>query len=72
MPNIFVQIKNFIRSLYIHVRTGMKKVSGKEYMKRLETCTMCEFKRADRCGKCGCILITKAKWKTSTCPINKW
>lgn len=72
MPSIFVQIKNFIRSLYIHVKTGMKKVSGKEYMKRLDTCTMCQFRRADKCGKCGCILITKAKWKTSTCPVNKW
>ena len=50
----------------------MKKVSGKKYMKRLEICASCPFKRADRCGKCGCILILKAKWKTSTCPIHKW
>lgn len=50
----------------------MKKVGGKEYMKRLDTCLTCEFRRADRCGKCGCMLMTKAKWKTSTCPINKW
>ena len=25
-----------------------------------------------RCGKCGCLIQHKAKWKTTTCPINKW
>ena len=25
-----------------------------------------------RCGKCGCLLEHKAKWKTADCPDNKW
>ena len=72
MPSIFQQIKNFIKALYIHVKTGMNKVSGRVFMKRLDICNVCPHKRGERCGKCGCLLIPKAKWKTSTCPIHKW
>ena len=25
-----------------------------------------------RCGKCGCLVEHKAKWKTTTCPDGKW
>ena len=72
MPSIFQQIINFIKALYIHVKTGMNKVSGRVFMKRLDICNVCPHKRGERCGKCGCLLIPKAKWKTSTCPIHKW
>ena len=72
MPSFFQQVKSFIKALYIHVKTGMNKVSGKVYMKRLDTCQTCPYKKGDRCGKCGCLLLPKAKWKTSTCPVNKW
>ena len=66
MPSFFQIVKNFIKALYTHVKTGMNKVSGKVYMKRLDTCNICQFKRGDKCGKCGCLLIPKAKWKTAT------
>ena len=72
MPSLFQRIKNLFRALYIHIRTGSRTVSGKVYMKRLDTCNICQFKRGDKCGKCGCLLIPKAKWKTSTCPIDRW
>ena len=58
--------------MFTHIKEGMNKVSGKVYMKRLDICSTCEFKRGDRCGKCGCMLFPKAKWKTSSCPIKKW
>ena len=72
MPSLFQKAKNFFKALFIHIKTGMNKVSGRVYMKRLEICNSCEFKRGDRCGKCGCLLFPKAKWKTSECPIKKW
>tara|TARA_R110002167_G_scaffold3430_4_gene16755 strand:+ start:938 stop:1204 length:267 start_codon:yes stop_codon:yes gene_type:complete len=71
-PTLLTQIRTFFKALFIHIKTGSKTVGGKVYMKRLDTCSMCQFKRGDKCGKCGCLLIPKAKWKTSTCPIDKW
>lgn len=43
---------------------------------RLEICNACEKKtkklNMDACSDCGCLLILKAKFKFSRCPLNKW
>ena len=73
MPSIFTQIKTFIHSLYIHIKTGMKKVGGKEYMKRLDTCLNCDhLATLNECAICGCPVFDKAKMETEKCPLNKW
>lgn len=39
---------------------------------RAEVCSVCEFLNVNRCGKCGCFVIFKARSPKSKCPINKW
>ena len=43
---------------------------------RRAICVSCPEKREvagfDKCGACGCLLIFKAKFKFSACPLNKW
>ena len=43
---------------------------------RRAICNSCEEKKEvagfDQCGQCGCLLILKAKFKFSACPLNKW
>ena len=66
--------KNFAVDLAKYVADGAPNVSESNYKKRLQTCKSCPhlIKSSMRCGKCGCLLEHKAKWKTTTCPINKW
>ena len=41
---------------------------------RMNICRGCEYysKSNNRCRQCGCWLIHKVKFQTSTCPISKW
>tara|TARA_R110002020_G_scaffold109623_1_gene253579 strand:- start:715 stop:1065 length:351 start_codon:yes stop_codon:yes gene_type:complete len=69
-PSVFQMLKSFTKEVGKHVANGMKNVTAEEYAARLDTCMKCEFiqKEKMRCGKCGCLLEHKAKWKTATCP----
>jgi hypothetical protein len=43
---------------------------------RRAICSTCPEKKEvagiEKCGACGCLLIFKAKFKFSACPLNKW
>lgn len=43
---------------------------------RRAICSTCPEKKEvagfDQCGACGCLLVFKAKFKFSACPLNKW
>jgi uncharacterized paraquat-inducible protein A len=82
------KIKNFIKALYTHIKTGMKKSSQKLINDRYSICTECKyFNFVDRfdqpeikatCNQCGCnlsdkkIFMNKLAWKDQKCPIGKW
>jgi len=74
LPSMATQAKNFAGSLFKHALTGFGKVDETTYNERLNTCVDCEFYIPDmaRCSKCGCPCATKASWKSSKCPVNKW
>ena len=48
----------------------MPNVSQQDYQDRLDACFKCEhfLEKLNRCGKCGCLIEYKAKWKTTKCP----
>ncbi len=52
----------------------MPNVTEEDYQKRIDTCFSCEYfiKKLNRCGSCGCLVEHKARWKTTTCPKDKW
>ncbi len=73
-PSIFQMMKSFTKELGEYIKKGIPNVTPESYAKRLDICKTCThlIEKRMRCGKCGCLLQHKAKWKTSDCPINKW
>lgn len=76
MSNVtfITKIKNFSKAIYNYIKSGFKKVSKKEYKRRLSICSSCESINSEKqeCKICGCRLLMKAKWKTEKCPKEKW
>ena len=74
LPSIFSMAKSFTAELAKYVKEGAPNVSSENYIERLKICNACPFliKEKMRCGKCGCLVEHKAKWKTTTCPEGKW
>ena len=85
-PTIITKITNFFKSLWNHIRTGMKKSSTKEIEVRYSICEGCEFFNfknnqddiSATCDICGCslskkrIFMNKLAWKDQKCPEGKW
>ena len=51
-----------------------KTVSEEVKLKRLETCSTCEFfnKSMNLCKQCGCYMPAKSMFANSECPELKW
>jgi cephalosporin hydroxylase len=63
---------NFMTALATHTVTGAKQTPLDVYEQRLAICTLCELRNGDRCSKCGCPILDKAKWAEQECPLGKW
>tara|TARA_R110002124_G_scaffold217831_4_gene383644 strand:+ start:2496 stop:2819 length:324 start_codon:yes stop_codon:yes gene_type:complete len=76
LPSFFKMAATFTKELAAYAAKGAPNVSAESYIKRLDACNSCPFLIKDtmRCGKCGCLLEQKAKWRTSDCPAtpSKW
>lgn len=60
-------------ALIAHVSDGLSKTTKKEFAARLSICESCHHRsEKNNCGLCGCVISTKAAWKTSTCPDDRW
>ena len=70
LPSLIEMAKNFSKDFAKYVASGAPNVSKKDYEERLEACGNCVYFIKDRmrCGKCGCLIEHKAKWKTAICP----
>ena len=73
-PSLFKMITNFTKEFSTYIASGAPNVTTEDYIDRLDTCNSCDhfIKKSMRCGKCGCLMQHKAKWKTSECPLDKW
>lgn len=69
-PSVFKMISNFTKTFGEHIVNGMENVPTNEYAERLDACSKCPHLRNKHmtCGKCGCFVEHKAKWKVSECP----
>lgn len=74
LPSTMTMAQNFVKSAAKHAQSGFAHVNEDVQKQRLDICNDCEFivENKSRCGKCGCFLQAKTKWKTSSCPIGKW
>lgn len=77
---ILIRIKNFLKSLWFHVRLGLPKCSQEVIQFRYDICTSCEYfdKKEKLCNICGCNInnkkqfFNKLAWADQSCPKNKW
>ena len=70
LPSFFDMAKNFAKDLKKYVENGAPNVTKSRYIQRLAACEACPYllKEKMRCGKCGCLIEHKAKWRTTDCP----
>lgn len=56
------------------VKGDVKKSDNDLITNRIAVCNICpELKPTFRiCGKCGCQIDAKSRYKQSTCPLGKW
>ena len=68
------QIKGFLRSMFLNIKSGFKNVSHKEYIERYNICKGCwHFDRKKiKCKDCGCYIKVKARLKIEDCPQGYW
>lgn len=71
-PGILQKALNFGEAVANHVADGFSTVTQLQMSARLSVCSKCPFNKEGTCNKCGCIIATKAKWRTSTCPQSYW
>jgi hypothetical protein len=69
-PSVWQMAKNFSKEVAKYVAEGAPNVSQEDYEARLAACDACPhlMREKMRCGLCGCMLETKARWRTTTCP----
>jgi len=71
-PSMLTMIKSFARDYKTWAQAGHPSTSPADYIERLTACKACPhlIEKHMRCGKCGCMVEHKAKWRTTTCPDN--
>jgi hypothetical protein len=59
-----------------HVADGVRKLNDADYEARLTVCRKCPSCDVERmvCRevRCGCFLRRKARWRSESCPLDKW
>lgn len=77
-PGIASKAKNFVSSLYGHIKNGLELCPEHIIEQRYATCQQCDFFKDSTCQKCGCplirdrIFISKLAWASEKCPIGSW
>lgn len=66
-PSTATQLRTFLQSLL-----SLKKSSKAEQARRLAICHGCDYRRANRCTRCGCFIFKKIKKAESECPEKFW
>lgn len=72
LPPLRRRLKNFVHSMWKFMMSGFKFASKAEQQKRLNICNGCDYRRGNRCLKCGCGLKAKIAMKVMECPEGFW
>lgn len=50
------------------------RIDQQAYDQRIETCKSCHLwePHTTRCKGCGCLMLTKARWRLAVCPLKRW
>ena len=64
--------RSLAQSLQTWAMSGFPLASDSEYDARLSVCRGCSYYRWYQCRLCKCIILVKAKLRSSICPGNYW
>lgn len=68
-PEVFSHFRSAVQAWQ---EAGFPLTPDDVYQKRIETCKNCPRYRWFQCRVCKCIVYTKAKLQTETCPEGRW
>jgi len=71
-PGLLKKALSFGEAIVDHVSDGLAKVEKNELAARLTICGKCIHNHNGTCNKCGCVLSTKAGWRSADCPEGYW
>ncbi len=71
-PGLLRMASSAAKAAARYVGSGMKRVSGTTYKKRVEICATCPNHTGVRCKSCGCFTSVKAWLPHEKCPVGKW
>jgi hypothetical protein len=77
MPPVKTQLISFGRALVdesLAIISGKQPVSAEEQTERLSLCVACSQYDEGRCVLCGCNMVVKTGWRSTSCAANppKW
>jgi hypothetical protein len=79
LPSMPKMAWNYAKALARHQLTGAKTARQKTIDARLDACSLCPQRTANRCSVCGCFLDEgpnerdgKVIWPESVCPLGNW
>lgn len=73
LPSRLKMLANFTVAIIKHAASGMKPVSEKDFLERMDACNTCpnllvDDKGDGRCTLCGCWVEAKGAWNSTICP----
>jgi hypothetical protein len=79
LPSMPRMAWNYAKALAKHQLSGAKTARRETIDARLDTCSLCPQRTANRCSVCGCFLDEgpnerdgKVLWPESACPLGQW
>ena len=74
LPSMLERIKSFAQAINVAASIGLESRNEQEMEQVLSICAVCPYLIVDRftCGKCGCFLVVKSRFRDFKCPVNKW
>ncbi len=75
-PGPIRKAAHFGKAVIRHAADRFRKLNNEDYERRIAVCRECSSCDVERlvCRevRCGCFLTRKARWRSETCPLNKW
>jgi rubrerythrin len=74
LPSMLERIRSFAQAVNVAAAMGLESRDSQETEEVLLICARCPYLIPEKftCGKCGCFLAIKSRFRNFRCPENKW
>lgn len=68
-----IRLKMFLSTIWSWIKSGFKITEEHQQIARLEICRSCpQMTEHEQCKLCGCLMTSKVKIESASCPLGKW